>query len=187
MRITDLDREDQNQIRQAAQLLVEGFAHMSPHPWGTLQQAMDEMLEMLHPDRVCLVAISDGDDRVLGWVGGIREYDGNVWELHPLVVANAFRGQGIGSALVKALEKRVADHGGLTLYLGSDDINGVTTAGGVNLYPDPLKHAAGIRALGEHPLEFYRKLGFVVVGLVPDANGLGKPDIMMAKRVRRIV
>ena len=25
--------------------------------------------------------------------------------------------------------------------------------------------------------------GFVIVGVVPDANGLGKPDILMAKRV----
>ena len=27
------------------------------------------------------------------------------------------------------------------------------------------------------------RLGFVVVGVVPDANGFGKPDILMAKRV----
>jgi aminoglycoside 6'-N-acetyltransferase I len=33
--------------------------------------------------------------------------------------------------------------------------------------------------------EFYRKLGFVIVGVVPDANGPGKPDILMAKRVGR--
>jgi aminoglycoside 6'-N-acetyltransferase I len=186
MRITDLDREDTNLIRQAAQLLVDGFAHMQPHPWGNLQVAKETVIEMLEPDRICLVAIAEAD-RIIGWIGGIREYDGNVWELHPLVVAASMRGQGIGTALVKALEKRVADHGGLTLYLGSDDVGGTTTAGGVNLYPDPLKHAAGIRALGEHPLEFYKRLGFVVVGVVPDANGLGKPDIMMAKRVRRIV
>ena len=31
--------------------------------------------------------------------------------------------------------------------------------------------------------EFYQKLGFVIVGVIPDANGLGKRDIFMAKRV----
>jgi len=36
---------------------------------------------------------------------------------------------------------------------------------------------------GCFPFEFYQKCGFVIVGVVPDANGLGKPDILMAKRV----
>jgi aminoglycoside 6'-N-acetyltransferase I len=31
--------------------------------------------------------------------------------------------------------------------------------------------------------KFYQKLGYVIVGVIPDANGPGKPDIMMAKRV----
>jgi hypothetical protein len=28
------------------------------------------------------------------------------------------------------------------------------------------------------------KVGFVIVGVMPDANGWGKPDIFMAKRVQ---
>jgi aminoglycoside 6'-N-acetyltransferase I len=43
-----------------------------------------------------------------------------------------------------------------------------------------LDHAARLTAI-DHPVAFYRKLGFVVVGLIPDANGPGKPDIWMAK------
>jgi len=27
-------------------------------------------------------------------------------------------------------------------------------------------------------------MGFVIVGVLPDANGFGKPDIFMAKRVQ---
>ncbi len=185
MRISDLELEESGAIRQVAQLLVDGFSHFNPHPWPTLSLATDEVEESLKPDRISLVAMSK-DDRPVGWIGGIRHYDGNVWELHPLVVAEAFRKKGIGTSLVRTLEKRVADQGGLTLYLGSDDVNGATTAGGANLYPDPIKHLAGIRVIGYHPLEFYRKLGFVVTGVVPDANGLGRPDILMAKRVRRI-
>lgn len=63
--------------------------------------------------------------------------------------------------------------------------NGRTSIGGRDLYPDPLRAAANVVSTVQHPLEFYRKLGFVVVGLLPDANGFGKPDIFMAKRVAR--
>jgi aminoglycoside 6'-N-acetyltransferase I len=36
---------------------------------------------------------------------------------------------------------------------------------------------------GNHPFLFYRKLGYTVTGVVPDANGPGKPDILMSKRL----
>lgn len=29
--------------------------------------------------------------------------------------------------------------------------------------------------------EFYQKMGFAIVGVMPDANGIGKPDIYIAK------
>ena len=48
-----------------------------------------------------------------------------------------------------------------------------------------LEHLAKIRNLRGHPYEFYQKLGFVIVGVIPDANGPGKPDILMTKRVAR--
>ena len=31
--------------------------------------------------------------------------------------------------------------------------------------------------------EFYLRVGFHIVGVIPDANGFGKPDILMAKRI----
>jgi hypothetical protein len=30
-------------------------------------------------------------------------------------------------------------------------------------------------------------MGYVITGIVPDANGRGKPDILMAKRVRSVL
>jgi aminoglycoside 6'-N-acetyltransferase I len=44
-------------------------------------------------------------------------------------------------------------------------------------------HLAQIENRRDHPFAFYRKLGYTVVGVLPGANGLGKPDIFMAKRV----
>ena len=55
----------------------------------------------------------------------------------------------------------------------------------MDLYPNVWEHVRRIRNLGGHPFSFYERLGFVVVGVLPDANGLGKPDILMAKRVSR--
>ncbi len=76
------------------------------------------------------------------------------------------------------------ERGGITLQLGSDDESGMTSLYGADLYPDVLGHLANIRNLRGHPYEFYQKLGFSIVGVMPDANGPGKPDIFMAKRCR---
>jgi aminoglycoside 6'-N-acetyltransferase I len=46
----------------------------------------------------------------------------------------------------------------------------------------PLQTIGNLR---RHPYEFYQKLGYVIVGVIPDTNGFGKPDIFMAKRVGR--
>src|SRR6185295_10378019 len=110
--------------------------------------------------------------------------DGNVWELHPLVVKLDRQGQGIGRALVLDLEERVRERGGLTITLGTDDEDNQTSLSAVDLYPNVWEHIARIQNLRGHPYEFYQKLGYVIYGVVPDANGPGKPDILMAKRVR---
>jgi aminoglycoside 6'-N-acetyltransferase I len=172
-----LRTDDTAAIDQAAALLVEAFPHWKP----TIEMARDEVMEALEPDRICVVARAG--DQILGWIGAIPEYS-HAWELHPLVVSADARGMGIGRALVAALEERVRAAGALTLYLGTDDDGPTpgTSAGGIELFPDVLSHAASLRVI-DHPAGFYRRQGFEVVGLIPDANGRGKPDILMAKRV----
>jgi aminoglycoside 6'-N-acetyltransferase I len=85
--------------------------------------------------------------------------------------------------LVADLEALVRARGGLTLILGSDDETNMTSLGGVDLYSNLFDHLQKIRNLKGHPYEFYQKLGFVISGVVPDANGPGKPDILMAKKM----
>jgi aminoglycoside 6'-N-acetyltransferase I len=181
--ILDLDAADEETIRQAANLLVEGFRDGWPQAWPTEEQALEEVLEALGEGRICRAALGE-DGTVLGWIGGIPAYDGKVWELHPLVVRPDLRRRGIGSALVVDLEARVAERGALTLWLGTDDETYMTTLSGVDLYPDVLGHLANMENLRGHPYEFYLKLGFSIIGAMPDANGWGKPDIYMAKRCR---
>ena len=181
MQIVDLTADDEKRLDETAALLHDAFADTGSNAWTTLAEARREVDESLQPGRLSRVAIDD--DRVIGWIGGISTYDGNAWEVHPLVVAGDRRGQGVGRVLVRDLEQQVAQRGGITIYLGSDDENGRTSLGGADLYPDVLGALRDIRNLGRHPFTFYQKVGFVIVGVVPDANGFGKPDILMAKRV----
>ena len=163
-----------------AGVLQRGFA-VNPNAWPTFESALAEVEESFGEGRISLIAQSAG--KVLGWIGGIEHYDGHVYELHPLVVDPLHQRRGIGTALVKAFEREVRLRGAVTIWLGADDEDGRTSLSGIDLYPDVLEKLGTIQNLNAHPYEFYLKNGYVIVGIIPDANGYGKPDIYMAKRV----
>lgn len=184
LHIVDLTADNPSRIGRVAQLLVDGFAGTGSAGWRTIDEALATVNESSAPGRISRIAIDD-DDRVLGWIAGSPEYDGHAWELHPLVVRRDTRRRGVGRALVADFEVQIRERGGRTIYLGADDEACRTSLGGVDLYPDVLGAANRITNRSDHPFEFYRKVGFVIVGVIPDANGLGKPDILMSKRVNR--
>jgi aminoglycoside 6'-N-acetyltransferase I len=184
MKIIDFPHGDERAVAQAAELLVEAFREHWPNAWPDLAAAMREVGELSAPGRVGRAALDEAG-QVLGWVGAISAYDGNAWELHPLVVRPGRQRQGIGRALVTDLEGQVRKRGGLTVFLGTDDEDGMTSLANTDLYPGVLEHLSRIRNLAGHPYEFYLKQGYAVVGVIPDANGPGKPDILMAKRLGR--
>src|SRR6476661_2634127 len=123
VQITDLRAVDEPKIQQVARLILEGFKEHWPDAWPDINSALQEVQESLGADRISRIAVGESN-QVLGWIGGIKQYDPNVWE-----------------------------------------------------------HIAKIRNLRGHPYEFYQKMGFAIVGVMPDANGIGKPDIFMAKRL----
>lgn len=182
MKIKTLPKEDQKYIMQAAQLLVESFRDNWPNAWPDLDSALKEVHECISEDRICRVAVDENDD-VVGWIGGISQYNGNVWELHPIVVDVKHRKKGIGRLLVNDLEEQVRQRGGITIFAGSDDENYMTSLSGVDIYDNLFDRIKNIENFRGHPYEFYLKVGFKIVGVMPDANGLGKPDIYLAKRV----
>jgi aminoglycoside 6'-N-acetyltransferase I len=107
--------------------------------------------------------------------------------LHPLAVQPSEQGKGIGKVLVEDFEEQVRQLGGLTITLGSDDEDNMTSLSNVDLYEDLWKKVKNIRNLKGHPFEFYQKMGYVITGVVIDANGRGKPDILMSKRVNNVI
>ena len=134
------------------------------------------------PDKLCRAAIDEAG-ALLGWVGGIPAMMATCgsctrWWWGPIGRARASAGR-----WWPTWKRKWAARGGLTLWLGTDDEDDMTSLAGVDLYHDLPGRLAAIRNLKRHPFEFYRKCGFVIVGVVPDANGPGKPDILMAKRV----
>src|SRR5689334_10606051 len=181
MRIIDLDPNDEKAVHQCASLLVECF-DAQPDAWPDMDAALEEMQDCLQAGRISLVAV-DESGTVLGWIGGRPAYSKS-WELHPLMVRPDRQRQGIGGALVAHLEERIRQRGGVTLHLGSDDLDGQTSLFGIDLYPDPLEHLARVQNVRDHPYEFYQKQGFAIVGVIPDATGWGRPDILMAKRIQ---
>lgn len=130
MYIINMTQLNKTQIIQAAQILTDSI----PIGWPTLQSALDEINELLTPENTLLAAVEN--DIVIGWGGILPEYNGNVFEIHPLAVRSDKRRQGIGGTIITALENEARKLGGLTIHVGADDEkdDGETSFANVDLY-----------------------------------------------------
>lgn len=133
-----------------------------------LQNALDEIKELLIPENTLLAAIEN--DMVIGWGGILPAYNGNVFEIHPLAVRSDRRKQGIGRAIVTALEDEARKQGVLTIYVGTDDERGEgeTSFANVDLYND-LSGEINFSP-GTHQSGFYLRMGYKIIGVMPDAG-----------------
>lgn len=181
MEIVDFGALDTARHAEAATILRDALAHL-PSAYNAPGEAEAEVaLRCVDGDWLGYAAM-DGD-RLVGWSGAIRTYS-HGWEIHPLVVAPDRQRRGIGSALLAALESRARGEGALTLFLGSDDDYGGTSLYGRELWPDVVDHVATTEPTDRgHALTFYRRHGYRIVELLPDVNGAGRPDIVLAKRL----
>lgn len=178
--VVSLEAEDERGIDEVASLLVRSFRVVSPTWAPTLERARAIVVEALAPGYINRALVLAG--RTVGWVGARHDY-GAVWELHPLVVDDSVRGRGIGRALVDEIVGLVGEQGALTLLLGTSDEANLTNLAGRDLFRDPLAILQSIEASRVHPLGFWLKVGFAVVGVVPDAEGIGKPTILLARPI----
>ena len=170
-----LTKEKENELKACAQILMESFAHA----WNTEKEAEETLRETLESG--VLIAVRR-EKKAAGFVGAHPEYPFG-WELHPLAVAPGERGMGLGSLLVARIEREAERAGALVMYLGTDDEDGLTSLSEGDLFENTLEKMKEIRNRAGHPYEFYQKCGYQIVGVLPDVNGPGKPDIFMAKRL----
>ena len=163
--------------------IVELLLDCSPNrhiAWPSRAAASAEVDQSLQPDkrRISIIALLEG--QVVGWVAGAEAYS-HAFELHPIVVRYDCQRRGIGRALLQAFEDSARKMNALTVYLGADDHIRATSLGGKHLFPNVLEHVRSIRNIKDHPYEFYVRCGYEIIGVLPDANGVGQPDIWLAK------
>lgn len=175
MKIVKLNRKKKEYLDQVAYLLREAF----PNSYNDCSE--QETKKIIKLDHIAFVMIEG--DLVLGIIGAIPTYS-HAWELHPLIVRKEYRNHGIGTLLCKKLEEAVYHKGGWTIYLGSDDEFNKTSLANADLFDNTYEKINNIKNINHHPYEFYQKNGYKIIGVIPDANGKGKPDIWLAKRIR---
>ena len=176
------EREEIRKHKDAIANLLLDFSRAQHVAWASEAEALAEVEESLRNDkkRISIVGLVEGT--VVGWVAGFQTYS-HAFEVHPIVVKPDCQRKGIGRALLTEFERNAASMGALTVYLGTDDHVCATSIGGQDLFPGVLNKAAAIRNRSGHPFEFYLHCGYEIVGILPDVNGKGQPDIWMAKPV----
>ena len=124
------------------------------------------------------------NDVLIGYLGLLKMYSNITLELHPLIVKDGYRNIGIGSKLLKEAERIAKEKNALNIVLGSDDEYYKT-----NLHEFDFNNTdigdiiKNIKNINNHPYEFYQKNGYKIVGIFPNANGIGKPDIWLWKQL----
>lgn len=164
-------------VKEIKTLLIKAF-----YPSYNESNVEEEIEKLLEEERVLIVAYEN--NKLLGFVGAIPQYD-FAWELHPLVVDESVRQQGIGRALCEKLEEELQQKNIYTIYLGTDDEDFKTSLSDEYLFDNVYEKIKNIKNYKKHPYEFYEKVGYKIVGVIPNANGIGKPDIWMAKDIRK--
>lgn len=165
----------------AARILSTAFNDLGNDTWPDITSAIQEVDECIDGKNLCIGILIDNS--LVGWVG-LRPLYKTTWELHPLVVKTEWQGKGIGSILLSELEMRAKQNGLIGMVLGTDDEHRRTSLSSIDITEENIfKSITNIRNLNNHPYEFYKKMGFFIVGIIPNANGKNKPDIWMWKNL----
>jgi len=169
-------------INELAQLTYLAFKVHAPNWLPSETDAKRQVLRATEPDRINRVLLSPNATPI-GWIGVIPINHGRIWEIHPLAISPAQQGHGYGRMLVQEIERLAAERGVLGLMAGTSDETGATPLYGIDLYQNPFEGLNKLNSIENHPVVFWQKIGFTIVGVVPDAEGRGRPALSLAKRI----
>ncbi|HFT7046578.1 TPA: AAC(6')-Ia family aminoglycoside 6'-N-acetyltransferase [Citrobacter braakii] len=173
--------ESNEHILEAAKILKKTFLDIKNNSWPDIESAINEVEECIEHPNICL-GICD-KSKLIGWIG-LRPMYNKTWELHPMVISTEYQGKGIGKRLINELEKRAKEKGIIGIALGTDDENSKTSLSMCDINETNIfNEINNIRNINNHPYEFYKKCGYIIVGIIPNANGKRKPDIWMWKDI----
>lgn len=174
--------ESNEYIFQAAKILMNTFKELGSDSWNDMKSSIETVEECIEEPNIC-IGICDSKNNLCGWIG-LRPMYEKTWEMHPLVVKTEFQRKGIGTKLLSEIEKKAKQEGIIGIALGTDDENGRTSLSSVEIDQSNIfREIENIKNIKNHPFEFYKKCGYLIVGIIPNANGEKKPDIWMWKKI----
>ncbi|HGK7400531.1 TPA: aminoglycoside 6'-N-acetyltransferase AAC(6')-Iaf [Citrobacter freundii] len=173
--------ESNELILEAAKILKKSFLDVGNESWGDIKKAIEEVEECIEHPNICLGICLD--DKLIGWTGLRPMYD-KTWELHPMVIKTEYQGKDFGKVLLRELETRAKGRGIIGIALGTDDEYQKTSLSMIDINERNIfDEIENIKNINNHPYEFYKKCGYMIVGIIPNANGKRKPDIWMWKDI----
>lgn len=178
--IEDLEESHLGRIEVISKFLYVVFEKYSPG-WLPDKRACYSLIASTFEDeRRSRVALGECGVPV-GWIGAIT--DESAWEIHPIAVAPNNQRVGVGQSLVTDIETLARRSGAVSVWAGTSDETGSTSFSSIDLYKEPGRSFKNIEAPPDHPVRFWPRMGYSIVGVMPDEEGLGKPGIFFAKRV----
>ena len=175
--------ESAETMKQAAKVLLETFPPADMWPTLDENRASETVDECLAGENICIGMKIENE--LIGWIG-LRPMYEKTWELHPLAIKPEFQGKGYGRILINAMEEIAQKQGVIGIVAGSDDETNKTSLSEKEITKENIfEEIKKIRNHRHHPYEFYEKCGFGIIGVIPNANGPKKPDILLWKDIRK--
>ena len=69
------------------------------------------------------------------------------------------------------------------MLVGTSDTGDATSLSNVDLYDRPGTRIDAMTTQAPHAVELWRRAGYTIVGVLPDAEGSGRPSIQLARRL----